>query len=377
MHVLCSAVCYRACRRRDPNQYLKFSDHRVRPALDLIAQIPLEAPRAIYDLGCGPGNITRLLAERWPGAMVTGVDSSPDMLAKARREAPGVAFQLADLAHWSPPAPADLLFSNATLHWLDDHAALLPRLITQLAPGGVLAVQIPRNHQSPSHTLIDVAAADGPWRARLARVRAVYGSVLAPDEYYRILAPIVRRVDIWESESMHPLEGDRERRLCHWLNAEITMQERDFGHAVAEAELARNLAPYDAFMVGDLSSVLMASGEPIRAIEWTEFATSRDPSNAAYYNGLKGWALEIAGRPKDSLAALSNAQIYGGMEHLLKAIDLVRLGRDDEAKVELMNGLAEYPAMTLATWRQINAYSDPRILEEEVTDLAKAGMPQR
>jgi trans-aconitate 2-methyltransferase len=100
----------------DPNQYLKFSDHRVRPALDLIAQIPLEAPRAIYDLGCGPGNVTRLLAERWPGATVTGVDSSPDMLAKGRREAPGVAFQLADIAHWSPPALADLLFSNATLH---------------------------------------------------------------------------------------------------------------------------------------------------------------------------------------------------------------------------------------------------------------------
>jgi trans-aconitate 2-methyltransferase len=223
----------------DPNQYLKFSDHRVRPALDLIAQIPLEAPRAIYDLGCGPGNITRLLAERWPGAMVTGVDSSPDMLAKARREAPGVAFQLADLAHWSPPAPADLLFSNATLHWLDDHAALLPRLIAQLARGGVLAVQIPRNHQSPSHTLIDVAAADGPWRTRLAQVRAVYGSVLAPDEYYRILAPIVRRVDIWESDYLHPLEGDNP--VVEWIKGTAL---RPYLDALEEPERGGFLAAY-------------------------------------------------------------------------------------------------------------------------------------
>src|SRR5215510_10416380 len=113
----------------DPNQYLKFTDHRLRPALDLIAQIALDDPRSVYDLGCGPGNITRLLAERWPAAAVAGVDSSPDMLAEAEREAPGVAFQCADIAHWSPPAPADLIFSNATLHWLDDHAQLLPRLV--------------------------------------------------------------------------------------------------------------------------------------------------------------------------------------------------------------------------------------------------------
>ena len=104
----------------DPSQYLKFTDHRLRPALDLMARIALEAPRSIYDLGCGPGNITRLLVERWPGGRVVGVDSSADMLAQARQEAPGVAFEQADIAHWSPPAPADLLFTNATLHWLDD-----------------------------------------------------------------------------------------------------------------------------------------------------------------------------------------------------------------------------------------------------------------
>jgi trans-aconitate 2-methyltransferase len=191
----------------DPRQYLKFADHRLRPALDLLAQIPLDSPRTVYDLGCGPGNITRLLAERWPAAAITGVDSSPEMLATARQEAPAVTFVQADIAQWSPAAPADLLFSNATLHWLDDHGRLLPRLMTQLAPGGVLAVQMPRNHQAPSHLLMGAAAEDGPWRTKLSQVRPILRSVESADAYYRILAPVARRVDIWESEYLHVLEG--------------------------------------------------------------------------------------------------------------------------------------------------------------------------
>jgi len=192
----------------DPRQYLKFADHRLRPALDLLAQIPLDSPRTVYDLGCGPGNITRLLAGRWPAATITGVDSSPEMLAKARQEAPAVTFVQADIAQWSPPAPADLLFSNATLHWLDDHGRLLPRLMAQLASGGVLAVQMPHNHQAPSHLLMGAAAEDGPWRAKLSLVRLILRSVASANAYYRILAPVARRVDIWESEYLHVLEGD-------------------------------------------------------------------------------------------------------------------------------------------------------------------------
>src|SRR5262249_38134141 len=105
----------------DPSEYLMFADHRLRRALALLAQIPSESPRTVYDLGCGPGNITRLLADRWPGAAVTGVDSSSEMLARASQEAPGVRLQRADIAQWSPPTPADLLFSNATMHCLADH----------------------------------------------------------------------------------------------------------------------------------------------------------------------------------------------------------------------------------------------------------------
>ena len=192
----------------EPLVYLKFADHRLRPALDLLAQISLDHPHAIYDLGCGPGNITRLLAERWPGAAVTGIDSSGDMLARARQEAPNVAFVEADIAHWSPPRPADLLFSNATLHWLDDHRQLLPRLVAGVTPGGVLAVQMPNNPDAPSHLSIEAAASDGPWRGRLSQVRPVLRSVELAESYYRILAPLARRLDIWESEYLHVLEGE-------------------------------------------------------------------------------------------------------------------------------------------------------------------------
>ena len=223
----------------DPNQYLKFSDHRLRPALDLMAQIPLEAPRTIYDLGCGPGNITRMLAERWPAASVTGVDSSADMLEKARREAPGIKFQHADIASWSPSTPADLLFSNATLHWLDDHALLLPRLAAHLTAGGVFAVQMPRNHISPSHVLMDAAAADGPWRDRLSQVRQVYRSVETPDAYYRILAPLAARVDIWEAEYLHVLEGDNP--VVEWTKGTAL---RPYLDALEEPDRAEFLAAY-------------------------------------------------------------------------------------------------------------------------------------
>jgi trans-aconitate 2-methyltransferase len=224
----------------DPKQYLKFSDHRLRPALDLIARIALDDPRAIYDLGCGPGNITRLLAERWPGATTVGIDSSPDMLAKARKEAPAIAFEQADIAHWSPPRPANLLFSNATLHWLDDHAGLLPRLASHLAPGGVLAIQMPSNSTSPSHLLIEEAAQAGPWHAKLAQLRPVYRSMEAPDAYYRMLAPLMREIDIWETTYLHVLEG--ENPVAEWTKGTAL---RPYLDALTEPERNDFLRAYE------------------------------------------------------------------------------------------------------------------------------------
>ncbi len=190
----------------NPSQYLKFADQRRRPAIDLLARVAAEAPKLVYDLGCGAGNVTRLLAERWPGARVVGVDSSAAMLEKARMEAPGIAWVQADLATWRPEAPADVIYSNAALHWLDNHRALFPALIGALAPGGTLAVQMPRNHGAASHTGMAEAARSGPWRATLEPLLRE-GPVQPPSVYFDILAGAGVRADIWEVEYLQLLEG--------------------------------------------------------------------------------------------------------------------------------------------------------------------------
>ena len=141
----------------NPQQYLKFAGERLRPALDLMARIDVPAPRTIVDLGCGPGNVTALLAERWPQAQVVGIDNSEAMLAKARASAPGnVEYVAGDLAAWTPGATVDLVYTNAALHWLPDHASLFPRLMAALAPGAVLAVQMPSNFREPSHSRLSI-----------------------------------------------------------------------------------------------------------------------------------------------------------------------------------------------------------------------------
>ena len=189
----------------DPKLYLTFGDERLRPALDLLARVPSDAPTTVYDLGCGPGTVTQVLTGRWPGARVVGVDSSPDMLARAPQG--DVSWVQADLGAWTPDAPADLVYSNAALHWLDDHAALFPRLMGMLNPGGVLAVQMPNNFLAPSHTCLIEAAKAGAWEVKvLATLRP--SPVAAPDVYYDLLAPLCSTLDIWQTEYVHVLDGD-------------------------------------------------------------------------------------------------------------------------------------------------------------------------
>lgn len=168
----------------DPQQYSRFAGQRLRPALDLIARIPLEHPRTVVDLGCGTGNVTGILRQRWPKASVTGVDGSPQMLAEARKTEADIAWEQTDVAAWKPPAKFDLVFSNAALHWLDDHPALFARLCANVDPGGALAA--------------------------LLRPQPV----LAPEDYYRLLAPKARALDIWETVYLQVLEG--ENPVAEW-----------------------------------------------------------------------------------------------------------------------------------------------------------------
>ncbi|HEC14929.1 MAG TPA: methyltransferase domain-containing protein [Rhodospirillales bacterium] len=199
----------------NPKRYLGFKTERLRPALDLLAGISLESPQSIFDLGCGPGNVTRLLAERWGLARISGIDSSAEMLATARSNPTGtIEWIKADLAVWNPPPKSDLIFSNAALHWLDRHDELLPRLLGQLKPGGVLAVQMPANFSAPSHTLMAETARSGPWRERLEPFLRTE-PVAEPEDYVAILNPLTSGLDIWRTEYQHLLEG--ENPVLDWL----------------------------------------------------------------------------------------------------------------------------------------------------------------
>ena len=186
-----------------PAQYLKFADERSRPARDLLAAVPLACSRVV-DLGCGPGNSTELLAARFPKATIVGVDTSPEMLAAARKRLPSVRFVAADAATWMPEGPVDLIFANALFQWVPDHLAVLARLMGALAPNGVLAIQVPDNLGEPSHRLMRETAAEGPWAAKFAE--PIQRETIPPvAAYYDRLTPLAARVDVWRTTYHHPL----------------------------------------------------------------------------------------------------------------------------------------------------------------------------
>jgi trans-aconitate 2-methyltransferase len=193
----------------DANQYLKYARERARPFFDLLAQVRNSDVRTAVDLGCGPGELTCVLSERWPAARVLGIDNSPEMLTKAAAHAiPGrLEFVAADLATWKPAQPCDLLFSNAALQWVSDHEQLFARLVGLLAPGGTLAVQMPYHMATPAQQAIDAAAREGPWQPLLAGVGLQPECVLPLLWYVRLLTGLGLVVDAWETTYLHILTG--------------------------------------------------------------------------------------------------------------------------------------------------------------------------
>lgn len=201
----------------DPAAYLKFGGERTRPAADLLARVPLDDPKLVIDLGCGPGNSTSLLAARYPDARLVGMDSSEEMLARARKDGPKSAEWLkADIAHWQPGAPADLFFANALFHWIANRDEIFLRLLSHLRPGGALAVQMPRNEDRPIASAIREAANSGPWRAPLASMPR-RTDVDLPAHYHRLLRAKSRALDIWETSYLHALTGDN--AVFEWVKA--------------------------------------------------------------------------------------------------------------------------------------------------------------
>jgi trans-aconitate 2-methyltransferase len=188
------------------DQYLKFANERTQPAIDLAARVGVDTPARVIDLGCGPGNSTRVVARRWPLATVTGIDSSAAMLAAARKEFPEQTWLQSDIAHWQPETPFDVVFSNAALQWVPDHRREFPRLLTQVAAGGALAVQMPANFDAPPHRLMRELATSSAWREHF-RVLPREWHVHPPEFYYDVLAPHAKRVELWSTDYHHVLEG--------------------------------------------------------------------------------------------------------------------------------------------------------------------------
>ena len=193
----------------NPAQYLRFAAERSRPAQDLMERVAVAEPDGarLFDLGCGTGTGARALKARWPKARVTGVDASAPMLAEAKAGGGDVVWIEADLAAWRPDRPADLIYSNAALQWLPDHDRLFPSLVDGLKPGGILAIQMPLNHDAPSHRLMVDTADTGPWWRRFAAVPR-QPPTRSAGAYYDLLAGRVRHLDLWETTYLHVLEGD-------------------------------------------------------------------------------------------------------------------------------------------------------------------------
>ena len=215
----------------NPALYRRYEHERTRPAQELLARVPLISPTQVLDLGCGPGNSTELLVQRYPYAQVIGIDNSEAMLASARERLPATRFEFGDIAAWAPGglqdmvaerdadlkrAP-DLIYANAALQWVPDHEALIPRLFAALAPGGVLAVQMPDNHAEPSHRLMLEVAAESPWAAAMGDAPRLRTDLLGIGRYYDLLAPAAASVDVWQTVYQHPMASAA--AIVEWLRS--------------------------------------------------------------------------------------------------------------------------------------------------------------
>jgi trans-aconitate 2-methyltransferase len=190
----------------DPESYLRFANERTQPSIDLVSRIRLESPRAVIDIGCGPGNSTQALRRRWPKCDILGLDYSEAMIAKARLDYPNERWMVGDAAKFDAKERYDLVFSNATLQWIPRHEELLPRLFSGAAKGGALAAQIPMFRSMPINIAIETVAGRSEWRQYTA---SCAGQFTYHDAgfYYGILAGLSEKVDLWETSYVHVLDS--------------------------------------------------------------------------------------------------------------------------------------------------------------------------
>ncbi|MGI0116439.1 methyltransferase domain-containing protein [Zooshikella sp. RANM57] len=197
-----------------PDCYLQFANERLKPIQDLIHRISYERPKRVVDLGCGPGNSTAELRNRWPYAEIMGIDQSSEMLNKARQSGLQANWLKADISHWQALDSVDVLFANAVLHWLPNHEVLFPRLIDQLTTSGILAVQMPANFDTPLYQLVDELVSSAYWHKRFKSFeKAITFEKTA--FYYDVLAPLCSSIDLWETCYCHVMENHQ--AILNWF----------------------------------------------------------------------------------------------------------------------------------------------------------------
>jgi trans-aconitate 2-methyltransferase len=230
----------------DPDVYLAFADHRGRPFYDLLSRVGAERARRVVDLGCGPGHLTKYLARRWPDAVIEAVDSSPEMVAAARER--GIDAVNADLRDWKPKPDTDVVVSNASLHWVPEHADLLVRWAGELAPGSWVGVQMPGNFESPSYAAVRTLARREPYATALKDAPFRVGAVVQPPiRYANLLMDAGCKVDVWETTYLHQLTG--EHPVLDWITGTALVPVRDRLSAEAFEQFGHELIPllHDAY----------------------------------------------------------------------------------------------------------------------------------
>ena len=201
----------------NPALYTRYEDERTRPAAELLARVPLTQATRVVDLGCGPGNSTELLARRFPQADVLGIDNSEAMLVSARKRLPQARFEFGDIGQWTPDVAPDLIYANAALQWVSDHETLIPRLFAALAPGGVLAIQMPDNRAEPTHRLMREVASEAPWQEPIGDADKLRTELLGIGGYYDLLARDAAHVDVWHTIYQHPMASAA--AIVEWVSS--------------------------------------------------------------------------------------------------------------------------------------------------------------
>lgn len=254
----------------NPELYRRFEDERTRPAAELLARVPLAHAAHVVDLGCGPGNSTELLVQHFAPAQVSGIDQSEAMLESARQRLPGVVFAQDDIATWVPSVAPELIYANAALQWVAEHERLIPRLFAHLAPGGVLAIQMPDNRQEPTHRLMRELAAEAPWREAIGDANQLRARLLSVHRYYDLLAPQATQVDVWHTVYQHPMASAQ--AIVEWVRATAL---RPFVEPLSDAQRADFLAEYERRI--DAAYPVRSDGQRLLAFPRLFIVAQRQP----------------------------------------------------------------------------------------------------